>query len=81
MTSLKPPWILIHDYVAQCDALKEDALKLLSVRALKCNEALQTMKIEEDFHHSTLKRILLPKKERNRQKNKPGEWGQENVLL
>ena len=48
-----------------------------TVSALKSNEDLQTMKIEEDFH-STLKEI---KKERNRQKNKPEEWGQENVLL
>ena len=30
------------------------------------------MKIDEDFR-STLKRILLPKRERNRQKNKPEE--------
>ena len=51
-----------------------------TVSALECNEDLQTMKIEEDFR-LTLKRIFLPKKERNQQKNKQEEWGQENVLL
>ena len=46
--------------------------RCITVSALECNEDLQTMKTEEDFR-STLKRILLTKKERHRQKNKQEE--------